>query len=66
MNKELLVLTRRNLMAWLGKADQQTVPPEQILKVIMLSLADMCSALAYDTEDEREAAEARIMGTEDD
>lgn len=51
MNKELLLLTRDNLMAWLTRCTQESVSADKKLELIMISLADMCQALACDTEE---------------
>ncbi len=61
MNKNLLALTHSNLMAWLTRCSQETVSTDKKLEIIMLSLADMCSALAFGSEEEREAAMEQIQ-----
>jgi len=52
MNKELLILTRDNLYSWLRRTSEETVTVEARLNVIMMSLADLCAALARDSEDD--------------
>ena len=60
MNKELLIWTRENLRDWTtpGRAGEP-LTVEKRLDLIMFSLADMCSALAADTEDEADAIRDR-------
>lgn len=48
MNKGLLKLVHQSLMGWLTKCREETVSADKKLEVIMLSLADMCTALATD------------------
>jgi hypothetical protein len=51
VNKDLLLLTRNNLMAWVGRSREETVSVDKKLELIMFSLADMCAALGRDTEE---------------
>jgi hypothetical protein len=51
VNKDLLLLTRDNLMAWVGRCQEETVSVDKKLELIMFSLADMCAALSRDTEE---------------
>ncbi len=46
MDKVLLKLTHRNLMDWLQKSRGETVSLDQKMTVLMLSVADLCAALA--------------------
>jgi hypothetical protein len=48
MDKVLLKLTHRNLMDWLQKSREETVSLERKMNVLMLSVADLCIALADD------------------
>ena len=48
MDKVLLKLTHRNLMDWLTKSRDETVSLDQKINVLMLSVADLCVALADD------------------
>ena len=50
MDKVLLKLTHRNLMDWLQKSREETVPFDQKINVLMLSVADLCAALAHDED----------------
>lgn len=53
MDRWLLMWTRDNLMSWVHKASEETVPDSKKLTLIMMSLADICSALARETEYEK-------------
>jgi hypothetical protein len=48
MNKQLLKITHSNLMGWLTKCREETVSPDKKLEIIMMSLADICVAMATD------------------
>lgn len=48
MDKELLNLTRQNLMEFLVRCREESVPVDQKLELIIFSLADIAAALASD------------------
>jgi hypothetical protein len=52
MNKALLKLTHDSLMTWLTKCREETVSADKKLEIIMLGLADICTALATDGTEE--------------
>lgn len=48
MNEALLKLTHKNLMGWLTRCREETVSTDQKIEIVMMSLADICTALATD------------------
>lgn len=61
MNQFLLRWTHKNLMSWMTKSREQTVPVDKKLDIIMMSLADICQALGTDgTEESLEAFQAEF------
>jgi hypothetical protein len=48
MNRGLLKIAYRNLMGWLTKCHEGSVSTDKKLEIIMMSLADICTALATD------------------
>lgn len=48
MNKPMLRMVYNNLMGWLTKSREETVSADKKLEIIMMSLADICTALATD------------------
>lgn len=66
VNRWLLMWTRDNLYARLAKMQQETVKPEENLRLIMMSLADMCSALARESEDDKVPGYNVGSGADDD
>jgi len=52
MNYKLLKLTHGNLMGWVRRSQEETVSADKKLEVIMVSLADICTALGTDGSEE--------------
>jgi hypothetical protein len=48
MNKQLLKVVCDNLTEWVIKSNMESIPQDKKLNIIMMSLADICVALATD------------------